>query len=101
MIKQFGSIYLILGTCIAAGMLGLPIVTAEFHFALTAVMLISSWLLMTAGAWCLLQVNMTMPRGANFISMSEVTLGRVIKYVTTLAYLAVIYYKLCFCIFMR
>lgn len=95
MFKQFGSIYLILGTCIAAGMLGLPIVTAEFHFALTAIMLIASWLLMTVGAWCLLQVNMTMPRGANFISMSEATLGRVMKYITTFAFLMLLYSLIC------
>lgn len=95
MSKQFGSIYLILGTCIAAGMLGLPIVTAEFHFALTCFMLLSSWLLMTAGAWCLLQVNMTMPTGANFISMSEATLGRIAKIITIFAFLMLLYSLIC------
>jgi tyrosine-specific transport protein len=95
MSKQFGSIYLILGTCIAAGMLGLPIVTAEYHFALTALMLISSWLLMTFGAWCLLQVNMSMPAGANFISMSQATLGRAAKYITWIAYLMLLYSLIC------
>ncbi len=93
--KQFGSVYLILGTCIAAGMLGLPIVTAEFHFALTAIMLISSWLLMSVGAWCLLQVNMTMPRGANFISMSQATLGHIAKVITWFAYLMLLYGLIC------
>src|SRR3989338_9096892 len=95
MSKQFGSIYLILGTCIAAGMLGLPIVTAEYHFALTTIMLISSWLLMTIGAFCLLQVNMTMPHGANFISMSEIMLGRIIKYITTVIFLILLYSLIC------
>lgn len=95
MFKQFGSIYLILGTCIAAGMLGLPVVTASFHFGLTCIMLISSWALMTAGAWCLLQVNMTMPRGANFISMSEATLGKVAKYITWFVYLMLLYSLIC------
>lgn len=95
MFKQFGSIYLILGTCIAAGMLGLPIVTAEYHFALTSIMLISSWLLMTVGAWCLLQVNMTMPRGANFISMAEATLGKTAKYITWFAFSMLLYSLIC------
>ncbi|OGT43442.1 MAG: hypothetical protein A3F13_08660 [Gammaproteobacteria bacterium RIFCSPHIGHO2_12_FULL_40_19] len=95
MFKQFGSIYLILGTCIAAGMLGLPVVTAQYHFALTAIMLISSWLLMTTGAWCLLQVNMTMPQGANFISMSEAMFGRVVKYITSIAFLMLLYSLIC------
>lgn len=95
MIKQFGSIYLILGTCIAAGMLGLPIVTAEYHFTLTSIMLVSSWLLMTAGAWCLLQVNMKMPAGANFISMAQQTLGKPAKYITWFVYLMQLYSLIC------
>lgn len=95
MFKQFGSIYLILGTCIAAGMLGLPIVTAEFHFTLTAMMLASSWIIMTIGAWCLLQVNMQMPRHANFISMSQATLGSVFKIITWIVYLLQLYALIC------
>lgn len=95
MLKQFGSAYLILGTCIAAGMLGLPIVTAEYHFAFTTFMLISSWLLMTIGAWCLLRVVITMPRGANFISMSETILGRPGKMITWLVYLMLLYSLIC------
>lgn len=93
--KQFGSIYLILGTCIAAGMLGLPIVTAQYHFVLTIIMLMSSWLLMTIGAWCLLQVNITMPAGANFISMSEATLGKKAKLITWFVYLLLLYGLIC------
>ena len=95
MLKQFGSAYLILGTCIAAGMLGLPIVTAEYHFAFTTFMLISSWLLMTIGAWCLLRVVITMPRGANFISMSETILGRSGKMITWLVYMMLLYSLIC------
>lgn len=95
MFKQFGSIYLILGTCIAAGMLGLPIVTAQYHFLLTAMMLISAWLLMTVSMWCLLQVNMTMPKGANFISMSQATLGHTIKLTTWIVYLMLLYSLVC------
>ncbi|OGT49412.1 MAG: hypothetical protein A3E82_06365 [Gammaproteobacteria bacterium RIFCSPHIGHO2_12_FULL_38_11] len=95
MLKQFGSVYLILGTCIAAGMLGLPIVTAQYHFALTSIMIISAWLLMSLGAWCLLQVNLTMPKGANFISMSEATLGKTAKIFTWFVYLMLLYSLIC------
>ena len=95
MLKQFGSAYLILGTCIAAGMLGLPIVTAEYHFSLTLIMLFSSWILMTIGAWCLLQVNMEMPRHANFISMAYARLGKLGKYLTWFIYLMQLYSLIC------
>jgi tyrosine-specific transport protein len=50
---------------------------------------------MSTGAWCLLQVNMTMPRGANFISMSEATLGRIAKCITWVAYLMLLYSLIC------
>ena len=95
MFKQLGSIYLILGTCIAAGMLGLPIATAPYHFGLTAIMVLSAWFVMTAGAWCLLQVNMTMPQGANFISMTDATLGPIFKIITWLTYLLLLYGLIC------
>lgn len=93
--KQFGSIYLILGTCIAAGMLGLPVVTAQNHFLLTAIMILSAWALMTTGAYCLLQVNLQMKPGANIITMSQKTLGPVVKGLTWIAYLLLLYSLIC------
>ncbi|OGT43443.1 MAG: hypothetical protein A3F13_08665 [Gammaproteobacteria bacterium RIFCSPHIGHO2_12_FULL_40_19] len=93
--KQFGAIYLILGTCIAAGMLGLPVVTSSNHFSLTLMMIISAWVLMTTGAWCLLQVTLTMPPGANLISMSQKTLGNTVKIITWCIYLLLLYSLIC------
>ena len=95
MSKQFGAIYLILGTCIAAGMLGLPVVTSTNHFALTVIMIISAWLLMTTGAYCLLQVNLAMKPGANIISMSGLTLGKIVKAITWVIYLLLLYSLIC------
>ncbi len=93
--KQFGAMYLILGTCVAAGLLGLPVVTAQHDFTVTSLMIISAWILMTGGAWCLLQVTMTMPAGANFISMSQKTLGNTVKIVTWCVYLLLLYSLIC------
>lgn len=95
MSKQFGAIYLILGTCIAAGMLGLPVVTANNHFALTTVMILSAWILMTTGAYCLLRVNLVMKPGANIISMSGITLGKKVKSITWVVYLLQLYSLIC------
>lgn len=95
MLKQFGAMYLILGTCVAAGMLGLPVVTANNHFFMTSVMIISAWILMTSGAWCLLQVTLWMKPGANLISMSEATLGHFIKIITWFIYLILLYSLIC------
>ncbi|MCX7121427.1 MAG: tryptophan/tyrosine permease [Gammaproteobacteria bacterium] len=93
--KQFGAIYLILGTCVAGGLLGLPVVTAQHDFAITSLMIISAWILMTAGAWCLLQVTLTMPTGANLISMSQKTLGNTVKNITWGVYLLLLYSLIC------
>ena len=95
MLKQFGAIYLILGTCVAAGMLGLPVVTAENNFLITSLMIMSAWILMTAGAWCLLQVTLWMKPGANLISMSEITLGHAVKIITWFVYLILLYSLIC------
>lgn len=93
--KPFGALYLILGTCIAAGMLGLPIVSADNHFLATLCMLFCAWVLMTVGAWCLLQVTMQMPAGANFITMSKKTLGNTGKVITWFVYLLLLVSLLC------
>src|SRR3990167_4342646 len=93
--KQFGAIYLILGTCVAAGLLGLPVVTAQHNFAITTLMIISAWVLMTAGAWCLLQVTLQMPSGANLITMSQKTLGNTVKIITWCVYLLLLYSLIC------
>ena len=93
--KQFGSIYLILGTCIAAGMLGLPVVTASNHYFSTALMILSGWLIMTTGAYCLLQVNLAMKPGANIIGMSGITLGKYVKAITWVVYLVQLYSLIC------
>lgn len=93
--KQFGAIYLILGTCVAAGLLGLPVVTAQHTFFITSLMIVSAWILMTTGAWCLLQVILTMPKGANLISMSQKTLGNTVKNITWFIYLLLLYSLIC------
>jgi tyrosine-specific transport protein len=94
-VKQFGAMYLILGTCVAAGMLGLPVVTAQGSYLITTLMVFSAWALMTVGAWCLLQVNLWMPAGTNLISMSSQTLGPWVKALTWVVYLMLLYSLIC------
>ena len=95
MLKQFGAIYLILGTCIAGGLLGLPIVTASQPFWVSTSYVLCAWLLMTVGAWCLLQVNLWLPPGTNLLSMANATLGRPAKHLTWVIYLALLYTLIC------
>lgn len=95
MFRQLGAIYIVLGTCVAAGLLGLPIVTADGSYLLTFLMVMSAWALMTVGAWCLLKVNLWLPPDNNFISMSEATLGKIAKAITWVVYLLLLYSLIC------
>lgn len=93
--KIIGSILLILGTAVGAGMLALPIVTAQESFFMTLVLLCSGWFLMTLGALCLLEVNLWFPAHTNFITMAEKTLGSVGKYIIWGLCLLLLYSLIC------
>ena len=93
--KLFGSILMILGTSVGAGMLALPIAAAKEYFSFNIVLLMLAWLLMTIGAFALLEVNLWQPAKSNLISMAGATLGHVGKFVTWLVYLLLLYSLIC------
>jgi len=93
--KLFGSILMILGTCVGAGMLALPIAAAREYFSFNILLLMLAWLLMTIGAFALLEVNLWLPAKSNLISMASATLGRFGKYATWFVYLLLLYSLLC------
>jgi tyrosine-specific transport protein len=93
--KLFGSILMILGTCVGAGMLALPIAAAREYFSFNVLILMLAWLLMTIGAFALLEVNLWMPAKSNLISMANATLGRFGQYATWFVYLLLLYSLLC------
>ena len=95
MYKQAGSVLLILGTCIGAAMLALPVVTATETFAMSVVMMLFAWAIMTIGAWTLLRVNLWLPEGANLITMTEKTLGKTMSAITWVVYLLLLYSLMC------
>ena len=89
--KTLGGVMMLLGTCVGAGMLALPIATAREGFPISCALLIISWLTMTFGALNLLEVNMSLPSNNNLISMANKTLGKVGKYITWFVYLLLLY----------
>lgn len=70
---------LITGTCIGAGMIGLPVKTASAGFYLTIITLIIVWGIMTYSALLLSEVSLFFPGKNNFISMSNAIFGRIGK----------------------
>ncbi len=93
--KIAGCILMLLGTAVGAGMLALPLATAQANWQTTLMMMIGSWLIMTAGAFALLEVNLWFPAGSNFIRMAGSTIGKPAKWITWVAYLLLFYSLLC------
>lgn len=93
--KTTGSILMILGTSVGAGMLALPIASAHANWQMTFLMMMFSWFLMTAGAFAILEVNLWFSPETNLISMVNNTLGKYFKILTWVVYLLLLYSLLC------
>ena len=93
--KLIGSILLIVGTSIGAGMLALPIATAELGFLGSLILLFVCWFIMTSGAFLLLEANLWLPQNSNIISMARVTIGPIGQIIAWIAYLLLLYSLLC------
>lgn len=93
--QLLGGILLILGTSIGAGMLGLPVVTAELGFSGSVILLVSCWLVSLISAFLLLEVSLWFPVGCNFISMAQATLGTPGKMLSWITYLLFLYALVC------
>lgn len=74
--KLIGSTLIIIGTMIGAGMLAMPMISAETGFILAAVMLIGVWAVMTITALLTLEVNLAFEENSNSLgTMAFRTLG--------------------------
>lgn len=93
--KLLGGILLIIGTSIGAGMLALPIVTAQLGFIGSVILLIFSWSLMTVSSLLLLEVNLWLPLNSNLISMAKATIGPLGQILAWMTYLLLLYSLLC------
>jgi tyrosine-specific transport protein len=89
--RLIGGILLIVGTSIGGGMLALPVSTAEIGFTNSIFFLFFCWLVMTAGALLMLEVNLRLPQGSNIISMAKITLGLPGQIVAWITYLFLLY----------
>lgn len=96
MINKFiGGILLIIGTSIGGGLLALPMATAGGGFFNSLFLFIGAWLVMTFGAFFILEVNLWLPEHTNMLSMAGATLGKLGKAVTWFIYLLLLYALLC------
>lgn len=89
--NMFGGILLVAGTCIGAGMLGLPVMTAAAGFYPTLGAFLFVWFFMTCSALAYLEVSLKFPGETNLISMAGQTLGRSGKIIAWITYLLFLY----------
>jgi len=89
--RFIGGILLIIGTSIGGGMLALPISNSPIGFFGSTLLLILAWLIMTRGAFAIIEANHWLPAGTNLISMAELTLGLPGKIITWITYLFLLY----------
>lgn len=86
-----GGTLLIGGSCIGAGMLGLPIVSGLAGFFPSLVMLLIAFAFMTTTALLLVEVDAWFPRRVNFISMVTEMLGPLGRVACWILYLFLFY----------
>lgn len=86
-----GGTLIIGGSCVGAGMLGLPIVTGLSGFYPSLVMLLISWAFMTTTALLVLEVNNWFSKDVNIISMVGLSLGKWGQRLSWILYLFLFY----------
>lgn len=86
-----GGILLVTGTSIGAGMLALPVVTAEGGFVPAFFTYLLCWGFMTCTGLLMLEICLEMPPDANLISMAGLYLGRGGKFFAWVLYLFLFY----------
>ncbi len=89
--KMIGGTLLVVGTSIGAGMLALPVATANMGFIGATLFLTLLWAFMTYGAFLILEVNLWLPRKTNLVSMSKATLGLPGEALAWVTYLLLLY----------
>jgi tyrosine-specific transport protein len=94
-LKFMGGVLIIIGTCIGAGLLALPVSNSPGGFAYSSLIMIFVWAVTALGAFFVLELTQWLPRGANIISIARATLGRKAEVVAWAVYLMLCYSLLC------
>ncbi len=88
--NMIGSIFLVTGTTIGAGMIALPVKTGIYGYGATLFMFIAVWFATLVIAFSMLEANLQQKNGANLITMIRFTLGKpgeIIGWVSSLLFL--------------
>lgn len=89
--RFIGSVFLIIGTTIGAGMLSLPLIVASCGFTTAIILLVLSWSVMYITAIKLLNVCAEYPLGVNFTTMMQEKASKIYLVFFSIIYLLLLY----------
>lgn len=89
--RFLGAILLITGTCVGAGMLGLPVMTSQLGFGLSLFVIAALWGVMCFTGLLVLEVNLWFSGDLSYISMVHKTLGRWGRVIAWASFLLLLY----------
>ena len=89
--RQIGSVFVVVGTEVGAGILALPILIAHIGFPLGCLIMLVAWLLMTYTALLICEANLAVDDGASFAGMAKKLLNSIGRVVVWLSFLMLLY----------
>jgi len=92
--KTFGSILIIAGTTIGAGMLALPLASATLGFTAATLLMVGIWALMIYTALLMLEVHQHAPQNATLHTLAHQLLGRKGQVIASFS-MMFLFYALC------
>ena len=93
--RVLGGIFLVSGTSIGTGILGIPTITAGGGFTYTAIIFVICWIFTTITSLYMLEVYLWVKGDSNLISMADAFLGFGGKTITWILYLLLLYSLIC------
>ena len=96
--RLWGSTFIVAGMAIGAGMLAIPLATAQLGFMNGLVLMFSCWGLMMVSALVMLEVTLSFDKNKNsFSQMAAITLGKpgkIIMYISFLSFYICAYFSI-------
>jgi len=94
--RIWGGIFLVCGTSIGTGILGIPAVTAEVGFSYSLLLLMVCWFFTTLSAFYMLEAHCWQrDLGSNILTMTQTFFGQPAKFLVWTVYLALLYALMC------
>ena len=97
--RTLGSVFIVAGTTIGAGMLAMPLAAAGVGFSVTLILLIGLWALMCYTALLLLEVYQHVPADTGLGTLAKRHLGRYGQWLTVAWFVSELHWSIYLTVF--